>query len=371
MIRYTHSAIGLCLILVMTCALVPKPARADDRGQAKFIRLDANPTFGPIGKVAWNSLGGSSVEINGRMARDEQVIWNGDLIEAAGDAGARVLLDSLGQVALRSGARVRLATTIKKLDDNFTRPVLIATLISGDLSVNLRHEAVAYIEAGGSVFSTTPGARFRIRVLEGRPVIEMVRGDVSIEQQRRPIIKPRDVLGKLFLPTVGGVSTIPLNTKTNETKGNKIQWMKSLAAGGGGTFAFVAFRGSPNGTQTAPDEKHVGKDRVVKFEVVPPTLARVQSTNITNDVGIVPYTFIAGGNPGTGQIIATIVPDPTQDAPDTVYETYRRDFTIEKLGFWRLRTKILIAIAAVGVGCAVGCRTHNAPLKQQPPPTIP
>ncbi|MEK6288730.1 MAG: hypothetical protein AABO57_23685 [Acidobacteriota bacterium] len=373
--RCRHTATGLCLILVLICALAPKHARADEGSQAKYRRLDANLTFGPIGKVAWNSLGRSSVEINGRMARAEQVIWNGDLIEVTGDNSARVLLDSLGQVALKSGAQVRLATTIAKLADNFARPVLVAELVSGDLAVNLQQEAVAYIEAGGSVFSTTPGARFRIGVWEGRPVIEMARGDVSIEQQRRTRIKPRDVQvrpgGTLVeVATVGGVSTVPLNTKTNKRTPDRIRWMKSLEAGGGGTFTLVAFRGSPIGTQTAPDETPVG-NRLVKFDVVPNNLATIQSTNITNADGYVPYTFVAGGNPGTGRIIATIAPDQTQDPADTIYETYSRDFNIEKLGFWRLRTKILIAIAAVGVGCVVGCHRRSGPIQQQPPPTIP
>lgn len=366
MIRYTHSAIGLCLILVLTCALVPKPARADDRGQAKFIRLDADPTFGPIGRVTWNFLSGGSVEINGRMAREEQVIWNGDLIEAPGDAGARVLLDALGQVALRRGARVRLATTIKKLDDNFTRPVLSATLISGDLAVNLQQEAAAYIEAGGSVFSTTPGARFRIRVLEGRPVIEMVLGDVSIEQQRRTRIKPRDFQVRPD-GSIVAAATVRLKTKTDKRPKDRLQWMKYLEAGGGGTFTFVALRGSPIGTQAAPDEEPV-RDRLVTFEVEP-ALGSIQPAR-TDARGIVTYTFNAGNNPGTGRIKATIERDP-RDPADTIYDTYYRDFTIEKLGFWRLRTKILIAIAAVGVGCAIGCHPHNGTIKQQPPPTIP
>jgi|GEM_PF-3028441 len=377
MTRYLHSAIGLCLILALSCALVPIRARADDRGHAKSIRFDANPRFGPIGKVAWNSPGGSSVEINGLMARGEQVIWNGDLVKAAGDTSARVLLDSLGQVALRSGAQVRLATGSSKRDENFTQPVLIAALICGELAVNLQPDAVAYIEARGSVFSTTAGARFRIRILEGRPLIEMALGDVSIEQQRRARIKPRDVQVRpdgsfVEVATVGGVSTVPLNTKTNKrTANNRIRWMKSLEASGGRTFTLVAFRDTPIGTQTAPDETPVGT-RGVKFEVVPSTLGRIQSPSTTTDSnGYVSYTFVAGGNSGTGQIIATIDHDTAQDPPDTVYEPYHRDFTIEKLGFWRLRTKILIAIAAVGVGCAIGCHPHGGPLKQQPPPTIP
>lgn len=367
MIRYTQLNIGLCLILVLTCALVPIPARAHDGPEPKPIRFDATERFGPIGKVAWNSLGGSPVEINGRMAREEQLIWNGDLIEAAGNASAQVLLDSLGQIALRSRAQVRLATAISKLEDNVTHPVLIATLISGNLVVTLQRDAIAYVEAGGAVFSTTPGARFRIGVRQGRPLIELSSGDVITEQQRRTRIKPRDVTLRPNGDIVP-VATVPLNTKTNKKTKDRLQWMKSIEAAGGSTFAFVAFSGSPNGNQTAPAEEPVGRGRLVTFVVDPP-LGSIQPAR-TDDRGLVAYVFNAGRNPGKGRITATIAGGP-EDPVDTVYEPYQRDFTIEKGGPWRLRTKILIAIAAVGVGCAIGCHSHSGPIKQQPPPSIP
>lgn len=366
MIRYTHSTIGLGLIVLLTCALVPIPARADRRAKANFIRFDVTERFGPIGKVAWNSFGGSPVEINGRMARDEQLIWNGDLIEAAGDAGARVLLDSLGQVALKSRAQVRLATAISRVEDNVNHPVLIATLISGDLVVALQRDAVAYVEAGGAIFSTTPGARFRIAIRQGRPLIEMASGDVSIEQQRRTRIKPRDVTLRPNGAIVP-IATVPLNTKTNKKTRDRLQWVKSLEPAGGGTFALVAFSGSSSGTQTAPAEEPAA-GRLVTFTVDPP-LGSIQPAR-TNDRGLVTYTFNAGRNPGNGRITATIAGAP-EDTADAVYEPYHRDYTIEKGGPWRLRTKILIAIAGLGVGCAIGCRSRSGILKQQPPPIIP
>jgi hypothetical protein len=256
---------------------------------------------------------------------------------------------------------------LTKLDDKLTRPVLVASLIGGDMVVKLQQEAIAHIEAGGSVVSTTPGARFRIGVLEGRLVIEMARGDVSIDQQRRTRIKPFDVQ---FRPdgTIVEVANVPLKTKANKATQDRVRWMKSLERGGGRTSTFVAFRGSPSAAQAAPGEEPVS-GRLVFFEVVPPNLATIQPAT-TDARGIVTYTFNAGPNPGAGQIKATIKGDP-EDPPNTIYETYSRDFNIEKLGFWRLRTKILIAIAAAGVVCAVGCHPRNGPIKQEPPPTIP
>ena len=369
MIRHGHSAPGLCLVLLLTSSLTPKLAHAEDgsRNEDRPIRLYANATLGLIGKVMGNSLGGSAIRINGRLAHEEQTIWNGDFIEAPANPSANVLLDSVGQITLKSGAQVRLATTLTKPGDNITRPVLVASLLKGDMVVKLQQEAIAHIEAGGSVFSTTPGARFRIGVLEGRLAIEMARGDESIEQERRARIKARDVQVRPD-GTIVEVATVPLKTKANKVTQDRIRWMKSLEGGGGRTFTFVAFRGSPSGAQAAPGEEPV-RGRLVFFEVVPPNLATIQPAT-TDARGIVTYTFNAGPNAGSGQIKATIKGDP-EDPQDTIYETYSRDFNIEKLGPWRLRNKILIAIAAATIVCAVGCHPRNGPIKQQPPPTIP
>ena len=366
MTRHLNRSVRLCLVLVLIPGLTSKVVRADCGSQDSSIRLFATAAYGPIGRFMW-SLPGSKAAINSRLADAEQAIWNGDLIEAPSGPSVYLSLDSIGQVTLKSGAQVRLATTLTKLDDNITRPVLVASLLRGDMVVKLQQEAIAHIEAGGSVVSTTPGARFHIGVFEGRLAIEMARGDVSIEQERRARIKARDVQVRPD-GTIVEVATVPLNTKTNKATQDRLRWMKSLEGGGGGTFTFVAFRGSPTGAQAAPGEEPV-RGRLVIFDVVPPNLGTIQPAT-TDAQGIVTYTFNAGPNAGAGQIKATIKADP-KDPKDTIYETYSRDFNIEKLGFWRLRTKILIAIAAAGVVCAIGCPPPKGPIKQQPPPTIP
>lgn len=368
MIRYTHSTIGLCLILVLTCALVPIRARADERAEAKLIRSDATERFGPIGKVAWNSLGGSSVQINGRMVPDEQVIWNGDLIEATGNAKPHLLLDSLGQIALRSGAQVRLASNISRRDDNDVHPVLIATLISGDLAVNLQQNAVAYIEAGGSVITTTPGAQFSIGIREGQPVIDTIRGTVSTEFQR-PTFKGRAARkgpGNVFVPVAEG----PVRAKTKSSKPVDTLWSKLLPQTSSlrRTFAPRFVMVSNSRTQA---EKPAAL-RLVHFEVDPPSLGVIIPTDkATETDGGVEVDFVAGPNQGNGTIRARIVPDPRQDPPGTDYQEYTRPVIVTRPGFFS-RNKLWIAVgaAAIVVTCVVAC-PKSKPLQQQPPPNIP
>lgn len=358
---------GLCLIVALTCALAPVRAQADDRAQTKFLRFEANPTFGPIGKVALNTLGGNSLLINGRVAHHDQVVWNGDLVQVNGDASARILLDSLGQLTLRKGAQARLATTASKIDGNVTLRVLILTLNNGNLAVDLQQDAVAYIEAGESVFSTTLGAQFRIGVLEGRAVVETARGEVTIEQQRQVRIKPRDVDVRPDGTIVVVANAQPLKTKAGKKPKDRLQWMKSVVASGGQTFTLVAFSNSAGGAQTVPDDEPV-RGRLVTFETEPAGLATIQPAT-TDARGIVTYTFRARKE-GSGKIKATIEHDPQDPPQDTVYDTYYRDFIIDKPGFWRLRNKILIAIAA-GAVISITCCLPKGPIKQQPPPTIP
>src|SRR6185503_4162473 len=69
------------------------------------------------------------------------------------------------------------------LDDDSHRSVLIASLASGYMAVNLGPEALAYIEASGSAITASPGANFCVGIREGRAVINVANGDVRAEPQ--------------------------------------------------------------------------------------------------------------------------------------------------------------------------------------------
>jgi len=184
MTKHGYLKSGLCLITVLVLSLTSTAvyAAGGSGNEDRPIRLRAIETFGPIGRVA-NPLGSATASINGRAVQSEQMIWNGDLIQAAADTRTRVLLDSVGQVTLRGGAMVRLSTTLTTLGDDSHRSVLIASLASGDMTVSLRPEAFAYIEASGSAITASGGANFCVGIREGRAVINVANGDVRAESQ--------------------------------------------------------------------------------------------------------------------------------------------------------------------------------------------
>ncbi|HXF39854.1 MAG TPA: hypothetical protein VN687_09095 [Blastocatellia bacterium] len=363
---HAHRATGLCLVLILLNGLTPRAAHAEGGNKGGWIPVHATGTFSLIGKVY--SLGG--ILINGRRASAEQMLWNGDMLQAQDNASARAVVDSIGQVTIARGTTVRLATTTT-LEDSTKHDVLIVSLTIGEMTVKLGQNAGAYIETGGVSFTASFGASFRIEMRGGEAVVDTNRGFVRIEPQpRRPIAKARDVNA----PPNAAVAQIPktrLDRKPNQPASGQLQWQIYLQSTTRLT-ASTAPRLVPVSNQTTQIEKPI-VDRMVRFEIVDSngvtsTLAAIQDQK-TDNRGVVTYTFQAGGRQGAGQIRARIDPDPNQDPPDTEYETYTRDFRIKT--FWTLRNKLLIAAAAAAVvGCVVGCRSKG-PLQQVPPPNTP
>src|SRR5437773_3253987 len=132
------------LTVNLVAGLLCDVARADDLGVRKSFRI--RPTaFVPVGRVY--SLG--EISINGRRVRGEQMIWGSELVQTPNEASACVLLDSIGEVTLRCGSMVKLATATTNLDDNKEHSLLVAALTSGDIVVKLEQDAGAYIETCG------------------------------------------------------------------------------------------------------------------------------------------------------------------------------------------------------------------------------
>ena len=338
MLRHRHSAPGLCLALLLTGSLTPKLAHAEDRNrdEDRPIRLYANATLGLIGKVMGNSLGGGAIRINGRLAHEDQTIWNGDLIEAPANLSAYVLLDSVGQVTLRSGAQVRLATTLTKLDDTITRPVLVASLISGDMVVKLQQEAIAYIEACGSAYISSGGASFRISVRNGHPMVDAATGTVSLEAESGQIncaIRPVTIDANR---RVTGSAADSTRVERRTAQNINLQYICNGQP----------VRGQPILVTLKKNIGRIGSQTITKP---------------TDDIeGVVTITFTAGPSPNSSDI--------TANAVGSAVPQWTGHITIP--GFWTPRNKLLVAAAAAGVtSCIIGCK-GNGPIKQLPPPTI-
>jgi hypothetical protein len=369
MIRYRHSVTSSCVILVLICALVPKPARAEDKSQGRPIRLYATAEQGPIGKVY--SFGAFLVD--GRPIFGELTIWGGELIQTAASSSVSVNIDGVGRITLKNSTTARLATTLTRRDDAGQHQVFVASLIDGDMTVKLEQDALAYIESGGSAFASSRGASFFIRTRNGRALLDISMGEVDVQtSRRRTTIKATTVrLDPNRRPV--SIGAAPLDRKTGQTAQASSQWRKYYE--GTGTSGQLVSRtprivlaGYEPAQQPARTEEPAAK-RTVLFHLEPPTLGVVDPQGVTDDQGVVTVTFTAARTEGSGQLVGEIVPD-AGDPPGTVYEIYRRPVNVTKL-FWT-RTKIWTAAGAVAAAtvCVVACGPKTKPIQQAPPPII-
>ncbi len=180
--KVRYAATVLCLIAAMTVGLAPGPACAADNndGQERPIRLFATARFGPIGAIKMSSLTSSAVAIDGRVAQGEGLLWGGELIKVLADNTACIVLDSFGQVTLSRGAVVRLADARASSEDAGYE-VLVVSILHGSVDLKLNAAAGAYVEAPGSAFIASRGARFRVRVEDGRASLSTLVGTVRVQ----------------------------------------------------------------------------------------------------------------------------------------------------------------------------------------------
>src|ERR1700754_1158262 len=135
MIKITYNRVTLCLVLSLIAGLAPSPSYGSDKNsEDKPVRLYVNGDMGPIGKIERIS---ESI-INGRTVQGEQAIWGGEWLQAPAGRMVRVSLDQVGQVTLQGGTMAKLGVTRRRFDDNVDGAVLIASLITGKVTVKLQ-----------------------------------------------------------------------------------------------------------------------------------------------------------------------------------------------------------------------------------------
>jgi len=359
--RHRHSATGSWLVLILICALVPKPAIADNWSNEKPIRLFATDTFGPIG----TTYSPSPFSVDGRSVLGEHAIWGGELIQAPAGANVSVRLDSVGRVVLKSATRARVVTKLTNVDGG-TRHLLIASLISGDMAVTLDKDAGAYIESCGTAFTATVGADFVIHAREGSPTFDAASGRVHVEAQP-PVLtftgRSVQLVKGLPQPIAGSDA---MDTRTTSKKRVFIQFRKSARTTSSLTKAFspqlVMFRSQATQIETPAAFRRVHLEVDAAVGTIFPTDA------VTDINGVVSAELTAGSNEGTGLIRAKVLRDPG-DPINTDYPEYTRRVTVRKLPFWRTRNQLLLGAAAAAVVVVVSPR-NNGSLKQQPPPQV-
>lgn len=323
-----NRANNLFLILLIVAGVTPKPAYGDSR--IKFERS----IRGPIGSI--DSLGG--LWINGQPSTGRGLIWGGEMIQSAGDSNAIIALDGIGDIRLSGGSLVRIAASRSKNEDSrVERNCLVATLSSGEIYVSLDESASAYIQAAGSLFSASPGARFNAGIRGGRALVNADSGNLVAEEQvtqRRYVVRPVGLGSSI---SVRARSTRQIQVQVTDENDKPVPDLPILFALGGRGVGQLA-SGSGAGSS---------------------------ATVTTDSQGFARVEFTAGDNPGSDSISATV--------EGTRYSWVGQLSVVRAgTGFWTVRNSLLIAAAAAAAVAVpiIVTRDNREPIRAAPPPRV-
>src|SRR5262245_51522358 len=187
--RFSAALLPSLLVVCLMFSILPQPIQAKNGDDEKPILLHAVAEIAPIGKIF--SLG--AVSINGISASGEQTIWGGELLQSYSENGAKVSFDALGQITLKRGAMLRVASSSVVLQDETMRGMLVASLLCGEMNVKLQPGVGAYIQSCGRIFTASSGASFRIIARAGYATAETIDGTVQIKDtasQKKYFVRP-------------------------------------------------------------------------------------------------------------------------------------------------------------------------------------
>src|SRR5262249_33288967 len=121
--RFSAALLTSLLVVCLLLSILSRPIQAKNSANERPIVLHASAEIAPIGKLF--SLG--AVSINGITASGEQTLWGGELVQSFSENGAKVSFDSLGQITLKRGAIVRVASSSAALQDETLHGMLVAS----------------------------------------------------------------------------------------------------------------------------------------------------------------------------------------------------------------------------------------------------
>ncbi|MEW6730077.1 MAG: hypothetical protein AB1489_01950 [Acidobacteriota bacterium] len=319
--RSQYIIIGLMLILFV--GMIPKPTNAaGSMSLAALMPPIPITTLAPIGRI--DSLGTFSV--NGRLMGGNSSIRGGDLLQTFDDTGASVEFPVLGKAQLTKGTVVRFYQGARKIDTESSEQILMITLLSGNLAVDLKPTISAYLQAGEAIFTTIEGARFRTKFSNGQIAVYGEPGTINDSTG----ISPQSSTQKYFLRPVGMGASVSVRARS--TRQIQIQVTDEhdkpvpdlpifFLLGSGKSFGSLG------------------------------SMASASMTTTTNNQGIASITFNAGDTPGSTNITATV--------EGTNYSWTGEIVITKAVGFWTMK-KTLLVTAAAAAGISTGIAITNA-----------
>jgi hypothetical protein len=324
----------IVLLAMITTVSMPVFAGGGSSEEDRPLRLYATALHGPIGST--QSL--HSIKINGQNVVGQQPIWGGELIEVVKGESARLQIDSLGEIVLKGDTAVRVSST-----SGSAGRVLIASLVKGDISIRLRQEGAAYLEAGGKKFSADTGSSFRVSMRSGNAVLSESSGSVRVDQTSQANYKIR-VVDELGRPVDLGRT---LSVRARSTRQFQIQ-------------------------VTDENDRPV-PDLPILFSLSDPCIgslglgagAVTSLKKETDDKGIAVAPFVVGA----ARCLASI----TAKIEGTSVSVTQQVQASPRSSFWSPRNSLLVAAAAgaaVGTTLAVTANDGGEEILPVPPPRV-
>lgn len=168
---------ALSLAMILTGSIFPTQASHTKNAIAK--------TFAPGAIGIIQSAG--AVTINGHAANGSYTVWGDEVVQAT--AGARIVFGALGEVRLSPGASVQLKMENARLHEAAGSQAFAANLLAGEMSVKLRNESGALVNAVDSEFTASKGASFKVDLQQGRAMILTSNGTILVNTNA-PDTKP-------------------------------------------------------------------------------------------------------------------------------------------------------------------------------------
>ncbi|HEX5735179.1 MAG TPA: hypothetical protein VF131_20285 [Blastocatellia bacterium] len=330
------SVLMFCAIL--TAGLSPALVTSDGSDREQPIRLYSRASAEPIGSITGDPLGTKALAINGQITRGDQPLWGGELLQAVSNEPVRVAIDDVGSLTLASGAMIRVSTSRIAAGEQ-SRAVMVASLLRGDISVKLSEQAGAYVEAAGTAFTASAGARFQILIRDNRALLDSVAGEVTearIFRQADLRIRALDELGR---PIASGSR---FSVRARSTRQVQVQ-------------------------VTDQNDRPVANVAVV-FALGDPCLgtlgvgAGTNRRETTDNRGIAAVPWTAGAARCAAALTATI--EGTNIAISLQAQ-------VSTPGFFTARNSLLVGAVAAGAGAGIYYATKkNEEIEPVPPPVI-
>ncbi len=325
-----HLAIGVAVALALTTCLGTRPASAGEEDDDKPIRLYTTSMAGPIGSI--NSAG--QITIDGRALRGSLFLWGGEVIQAPPDRSVRIAFDGIGQVTLNRGALARFSAARSE-----SQPVLVASVLAGDVKISLQKDASAYVRASGSTFTASRGADFLVGVREGEATLSALSGVVEAggqAPQRQYKLRPVGLGSNL---SVRARSTRQIQIQVTDENDKPVPDLPVLflLGGAGGQSAGSLSAGAIAGSSV---------------------------TATTNAQGLATVSFTAGPDKVTGSLTASV--------EGTNNSTTLQISVSPGAGFWSMRNSLIIlgVAAAVGTTAVTLSGGDDGQLRPLPPPEV-